>query len=244
MSVSLPPKEVTCDCGHTITLSKKYEWCEKCMHKIFYNAKDKRMDKLNTYYIWGAIIAAVLFLMLMVPQAFAAKFFMNRRLLLNGNIRETLYIRTHIPEGEKMFHDSNVDFARISMRLEALYKLKKSEDLNINLFGGVRYHYMLETLFDEQQKRGIPHRAYKDYKILKGEEIITNEAIKYEGLSNNILEFAEKHNIDINKSVLNSRINKSNRRDTEFRKHYNNEMVDMLNNKFSRILNDFDYKFE
>lgn len=62
MGVSLPPKEVTCDCGHTITLAKKYEWCEKCMHKIFYNAKDKRMDKVNTYYIWAAIIAAILFL--------------------------------------------------------------------------------------------------------------------------------------------------------------------------------------
>jgi predicted nucleic acid-binding Zn ribbon protein len=60
--MSLPPKEATCDCGHTITLEKQYEWCEKCMHKIFYHQKDKRRDKINTYYIYAVIVAVILFL--------------------------------------------------------------------------------------------------------------------------------------------------------------------------------------
>ena len=57
----LPPKQVQCDCGQSYTISQRRLWCKKCMSPVFYDPKDKRRHKMNSYYFWGAVLAAFTF---------------------------------------------------------------------------------------------------------------------------------------------------------------------------------------
>ena len=60
--MSLTPKPVTCQCGHTFTSSRDRSWCEKCASAVYYHEKDKNKDKLNHLYVTGVIVAVMGFL--------------------------------------------------------------------------------------------------------------------------------------------------------------------------------------
>ena len=60
--MSLPSKEVQCDCGHTFTTDLKSDWCIKCCRRVFYYEKDKRLNKYNNYYMYTLAIAVISFL--------------------------------------------------------------------------------------------------------------------------------------------------------------------------------------
>ena len=60
--MSLKPKQVTCQCGHTFTSSRDRSWCERCANAVYYHAKDKNKARLNNMYVTGVIVAVISFL--------------------------------------------------------------------------------------------------------------------------------------------------------------------------------------
>ncbi len=89
--------------------------------------------------------------------------YMDNKLIINGFVKETAYIRTTMTSREKEFHDTAVDYLTTSALVEALYTAKESEDLTIRLFGGLKWWWEKSPLIDDNLRRHIPHRDRKDY---------------------------------------------------------------------------------
>ena len=49
--MSLPAKEVTCQCGNTMTLEVRNLRCIKCGKHLFYNAQEARRHRFNIFYV-------------------------------------------------------------------------------------------------------------------------------------------------------------------------------------------------
>jgi hypothetical protein len=60
--MSLEAKQLTCQCGHTITTEKAKTWCEKCARPIFYHDIDRRRHKLNQVYVIAMAALVITFL--------------------------------------------------------------------------------------------------------------------------------------------------------------------------------------
>lgn len=60
--MALEKKKVTCQCGATYEISKPFHWCTACGRQVFYSEQDRRRHRWNTYYVWGALLAAIAFL--------------------------------------------------------------------------------------------------------------------------------------------------------------------------------------
>ena len=60
--MSLKPKQVTCQCGHTFITTRDRSWCERCADPVYYHLKDKNKNKWNHIYVTGVIVAVVGFL--------------------------------------------------------------------------------------------------------------------------------------------------------------------------------------
>lgn len=96
-------------------------------------------------------------------QGHAAFEFFDGNLMLNGYVKETMFIRTSIQDREEKYHDSPIDYLRTNALLEALYKLKDDGDLKINLYGGVKGWWDKALALDDQLHRSVPARARKDH---------------------------------------------------------------------------------
>ncbi len=107
----------------------------------------------------------------------AMVFLMDGKFLVNGYFKQQVYLRTHIPSEEKDFHSGSLNFARTSMFVEGLYKLIKKEDLTINLFAGLHWYYEAIARFDEEVRRGIPHRVRHEYSMPRQDDFITEAYI-------------------------------------------------------------------
>ena len=62
VTMSLKPKAVTCQCGHTFTSNRDRIWCDRCAHAVYYHEKDKNKYKHSNMYITGVIVAVLTFL--------------------------------------------------------------------------------------------------------------------------------------------------------------------------------------
>ena len=60
--MQMPPKTVTCRCGHTFTATRDRNWCEKCCEAVYYHEKDKNKYRMNSIYVVGIILAVITFL--------------------------------------------------------------------------------------------------------------------------------------------------------------------------------------
>ena len=94
---------------------------------------------------------------------YASSRYMDDKLVINGFIKETAYIRTAMQDREEMYHDNDIDFLQTSALLELLYKVKNDEDLSINLFVGFKYWWQKAQYFDQDYRRSIPHHERKDW---------------------------------------------------------------------------------
>jgi len=54
-----PPKEVTCRCGHTSTLTIPKLLCIKCGKYIFYDDQEKRRHRMHSLYGLAMFAAAI-----------------------------------------------------------------------------------------------------------------------------------------------------------------------------------------
>ncbi len=60
--MTLPPKKITCTCGHVMELTQSSDWCTKCVKKVYYHTKDRHKNKLNGIYIIFIIVMVFGFL--------------------------------------------------------------------------------------------------------------------------------------------------------------------------------------
>ena len=60
--MALAEKQLTCQCGHTITAVKEKTWCEKCARPIFYHKRDQRRYKMNQFYAVAMAALVITFL--------------------------------------------------------------------------------------------------------------------------------------------------------------------------------------
>ena len=56
---TLPPKDVVCKCGHTMTIDRKKILCIKCGKYVFYNEEERRKHQTNTVYVVIAFASAL-----------------------------------------------------------------------------------------------------------------------------------------------------------------------------------------
>ena len=54
--------QITCGCGNVIESKKSHAWCLECGKKVFADPKAAFKDRLNHYYIYGAIVSVMTFL--------------------------------------------------------------------------------------------------------------------------------------------------------------------------------------
>ncbi len=129
---------------------------------------------MKTVYGFCITTCAVMLLMVLTPSvATSTVFLMDGDLLVNGMYKEQMYIRTHIPRNETMFHNSNMDYWRSVFLIEGLYKMTQVDDLTINLFGGFRYYWEKAPTIDTELKDAIPHRPYHEYVHPRDDDLIT-----------------------------------------------------------------------
>ncbi len=120
------------------------------------------MDKKIVCSVTMAVCCVVVFLA--VPAtSLAVVRLLDGKLLLNGFIKETAYIRTSMQDREEEFHDTNLGSLRTSVLLEALYSIKESRNFALKVFGGVKWWYEAAPRLDDNLRRHIPHRYRKDY---------------------------------------------------------------------------------
>lgn len=60
--MSLPPKELRCRCGHTFVTDQKKTWCTQCMQPVFYDPKDRRANRLTSWYFYAGVVFTLAFL--------------------------------------------------------------------------------------------------------------------------------------------------------------------------------------
>ncbi|HDI59706.1 MAG TPA: hypothetical protein ENF48_05005 [Desulfobacteraceae bacterium] len=58
----LEKKTVTCQCGATYQIDKPSHWCTACGRQIFYSEGARRRHRWDTYYVWGALLSVIAFL--------------------------------------------------------------------------------------------------------------------------------------------------------------------------------------
>jgi len=120
-----------------------------------------------------AVLTGALVLFVLGGTAGAHMILLDGKLEVNGYLKEQIMLRRHIPKDDRMFHESNFDFARTSFLCEALYKLVQTPDLTVNLFGGFRYYYEKMPALDEEFDRAIPHREYDEYVHPRDDDLLT-----------------------------------------------------------------------
>ena len=62
-------------------------------------------------------------------------------LILNGYVKEVMFYRTAYKHRDEKYHDSPVDFLKTSAGIEALYKIKETEDYSLEFFTGMKGWY-------------------------------------------------------------------------------------------------------
>ena len=72
MNMSFALKEVKCDCGEIIALRQKKKWCDKCGRPVFYDPKEARKYKFNSFYIIILIVSVFTFLTYVFLELIAA----------------------------------------------------------------------------------------------------------------------------------------------------------------------------
>ena len=80
-------------------------------------------------------------------------------LILNGYVKEVMFYRTARTSRDEKYHDSDVDFLKTSVGIEALYKIKETEDYSLRFFTGMKGWYEASTTIDDRLRDTIPENA-------------------------------------------------------------------------------------
>jgi hypothetical protein len=70
--MKLEPKQVICKCGHTFSSQREKTWCEKCCRPVFYYARDKKINIINTLYFFSVMSGVLVFIAYLFIELVAA----------------------------------------------------------------------------------------------------------------------------------------------------------------------------
>ena len=59
LGVAKYPAFISCPCGHSYETDRTVNWCPKCGQRIYDSEKEKRMAKVNTYYLYGVFLVII-----------------------------------------------------------------------------------------------------------------------------------------------------------------------------------------
>jgi hypothetical protein len=101
----------------------------------------------------------------------------DSKLILNGYVKEVMFYRTAQKQRDEKYHDSKVDFLKTSAGIEALYKIKESEDYTLEFFTGMKGWYEASLAIDDTFRDSFDRSAKSDYVYPKSfDEDVLNEA--------------------------------------------------------------------
>ena len=99
----------------------------------------------------SALTVVSLIFLCALQQARASTEFMDGKLIINGFVKETMFYKTQMYDRDEEWHDNKMDYAVTSALFEALYTVKEQGDLSVKLFGGLKWWWAKETLYDDKR---------------------------------------------------------------------------------------------
>ena len=60
--MALQRKQVTCECGNTIEIDMRRDWCDKCGKPVYYHEKERHSHKINQIYVLVSFLLGIGFL--------------------------------------------------------------------------------------------------------------------------------------------------------------------------------------
>jgi hypothetical protein len=57
--VELAPREIACACGHVTTLTSRKLLCIKCGKYVFYDEKERKAHRFQSWYVTAVIVGAL-----------------------------------------------------------------------------------------------------------------------------------------------------------------------------------------
>jgi hypothetical protein len=87
----------------------------------------------------------------------------DSKVILNGYVKEVAFYRTAMKDRDKKYHDTSLDFLKTSAGIEALYKIKETEDYTLEFFTGMKWWYEAALHIDDELRRAVPSDARYDY---------------------------------------------------------------------------------
>ncbi len=84
-------------------------------------------------------------------------------LILNGYVKEVMFYRTAMKDRDKKYHDSRMDYLKTSAGIEALFKIKQTEDYTLEFFTGMKWWYEASMHLDDELRRNVPYRTRDEY---------------------------------------------------------------------------------
>jgi hypothetical protein len=98
-------------------------------------------------------------------------------LILNGYVKEVMFYRTALKSRDEKYHDSKVDFLKTSAGIEALLKIKETEDYSLRFFTGMKGWYEASMAIDDTFRDGFDDSQRSDYVYpVSFDEDVLNEA--------------------------------------------------------------------
>ena len=128
----------------------------------------------------SAIILAFLVSATGLRQALAEVRLANDKIILNGTIKQTAYLRTQMNSAEyKRYHRTHLDYNRFSALIEGQFRIKDCPEEQINFIGGFKYWYDLSPVFDDKHRSAIPDVQRNWYSRAQDRDLISEAYIDY-----------------------------------------------------------------
>jgi len=106
--------------------------------------------------------------------------FWDDKIIVNGTIKQTAYLRTQMNHEEfQRYHRTKLDYNRFSALIEGLFKIKDCPEEQINFFGGFRYWYDMSPFFDDKHRTAIPSVQRNWYSRAQDRDMLTEAYIDY-----------------------------------------------------------------
>ncbi len=128
----------------------------------------------------GIVLTAFLVTVVTVTAGRAEVRLADEKIILNGTIKQTAYLRTQMNSKEyKRYHRTRLDYNRFSYVIEGLFKIKDCPEETLNFFGGTKYWYELSPVFDDKHRSAIPDVQRNWYSRAQDRDLLSEAYFDY-----------------------------------------------------------------
>ena len=128
----------------------------------------------------SAVILAFVVSATGLRQALAEVRFADDKIILNGTIKQTAYLRTQMNSAEyKRYHRTHLDYNRFSALIEGLFKIKDCPEEQFSFFTGVKYWYELSPVFDDKHRTAVPSVQRNWYSRAQDRDFVSEAYFDY-----------------------------------------------------------------